>query len=351
MLGEEPCGAGGELAGGVHDLGDPHVPQAGRDHLAVDLVGVQAPELLGDAGVEVPHGHGDLLVGLTRLPQHRHGPARALEHDLAVVPDEGHPVEAAGPGAVDQRHVGVEPGAQPRAEQHHAGGAAASLHDDLAHGRGLRLVQDRGQLDPPVGHPGPGQIRVAGDVPGAQLGERLVGVVAARGVRDPPVGDPGDGRGVRRGRRHRVRPPGDDRGVRQQQRREQGLGGLGELAVAVQHDDLGGAGVTAHAQLGVEPGALRLGVRHVHEDPARVLVAREVRGLQGGLGVPGLGEDHEREDPAERDDAVLVPQLAQLLVDGRGGGVLHRNDHGRLQTRPSRASSSSAAAGPQDPGA
>ena len=61
----------------------------------------------------------DLLVGLTRLPQHRHGPARALEHDLAVVPDEGHPVEAAGPGAVDQRHVGVEPGAQPRAEQHH----------------------------------------------------------------------------------------------------------------------------------------------------------------------------------------------------------------------------------------
>lgn len=98
-------------------------------------------------------------------------------------------------------------------------------------------------------------------------------------------------------------------------------------------------------------GLVRARVRHVHDDPARMLVARVVRGLDRHLRVSRLGEDHQGEDAPESDHAVLVPQLVELLLDLRCGGVLHLNDHGRLQTRPSRAINSWADSGPHEPGA
>lgn len=134
-------------------------------------------------------------------------------------------------------------------------------------------------------------------------------------------------------------PPRHNGRVRQQQCRNQGLGGLGQFTVAVQDDHLGGTGVPAHAQLGVQAGGLIRGMRHVHDDPAGVLVAREVRGLDRHFRVARAGQDHQREHAAQRNHTVFVPQRVQLLLDGRCGGVFHLYDHGRLQTRPSRAMS------------
>ncbi len=162
--------------------------------------------------------------------------------------------------------------------------------------------------------------------------------------------DPSDGgfAGVLRGP---VRPPGHDRGVGQQQGRDEGLAFVGEFAVAAEHDDLGRAGVPADTDLRVEP--VRGGRPGVGEDddPAGVFAAGFVRGLDGFFLEPGAGDDHEGQDPAQGDHAALLAQGGDLLGDFRGGGVRQIYNHGLLQVRPSRASSSSAEAGPQLPGA
>ena len=132
-----------------------------------------------------------------------------------------------------------------------------------------------------------------------------------------------------------------------------------------------GAGVTAHADLGVEAGVGTARRRGDDDDPARVLAARVVRRLDGLLDVPLVGQDHEREDPTEGDRTALVAQAHQPLVDQVGRGVRHVDDHrsssplaggsgwrrpgrrhhGRLQVLPSRSIMASADGGPQVPDA
>ena len=169
-------------------------------------------------------------------------------------------------------------------------------------------------------------------------------------VRDPAVRDPADRRlaGVLR---RAVGPPGHDRRVRQQQGRDERFAFLREFAVAAEQDDLGGSGVAAHPDLRVEPGrGVGPGVGE-DDDPAGVLPAGLVGGLDGLLFQPGLGDDHEGQHPAQGNHAALLAQRHDLLGDLGGGGVGKIYDHGLLQVRPSRASNSSAEAGPQLPGA
>ena len=71
-----------------------------------------------------------------------------------------------------------------------------------------------------------------------------------------------------------------------------------------------------------------------------------------GVGLGGLvGDDHEGEHPPDRAGALREPLRADARRDRARRGVLQHDRHGRLQTRPSRASISSAPAGPQVPDA
>ena len=72
--------------------------------------------------------------------------------------------------------------------------------------------------------------------------------------------------------------------------------------------------------------------------------------LDGLLLLAEAGRDDEGQHAAESDGAALLADLDERLRDLAGGGVGQIDDHGRLQVRPSRASSSSAELGPQVPG-
>ena len=158
-------------------------------------------------------------------------------------------------------------------------------------GERVCLVQDGGELDPPVRQPGPGEVGVAGFVGGPDVFQCLVGVGFVRGVGDPAVRDPADG-GFAGVLGCPVRPPGHDRGVREEQGRDEGFAFVGEFAVAAQHDHFGGAGVPADPDLGVEPvRGLRAGVGE-DDDPAGVFPAGFVRGLDRFFLEPGCGDDH-----------------------------------------------------------
>ena len=121
--------------------------------------------------------------------------------------------------------------------------------------------------------------------------------------------------------------------------------GVNVIATRVLH----AAGVAADADLRVETG-LALADReddHAH----RVLARGVVRRLDGLLGDPVAGGDDEGQHATEGDGAALFTHLHELLGDLADGRVGDVDDHGRLQTRPSRARSSSAEAGPHEPGA
>ncbi|MCY1240832.1 hypothetical protein D9M72_536980 [compost metagenome] len=148
-----------------------------------------------------------------------------------------------------------------------------------------------------------------------------------------------------------MRPPGHNRSVGEQEGGNERLAFLGELTVAAEYDHFGRAGVAAHADLGVQPGGgLGTGIGE-DDDPAGVFPAGFVGRFDGLFFQPGLGDHHEGEHPSEGDHAALLAQGHDLLGDLRGCSVGKIYDHGLLQVRPSRASSSSAEAGPQLPGA
>src|SRR5690606_21280777 len=73
--------------------------------------------------------------------------------------------------------------------------------------------------------------------------------------------------------------------------------------------------------------------------------------IDRSLGDAVARRDHEREYATEGDRAALFTHLDELLGDLTDGRVGKVDDHGRLQTRPSRARRASAEAGPQEPGA
>ena len=147
-----------------------------------------------------------------------------------------------------------------------------------------RLVQCRGQQATPQRDPGPGQVGVAGLVDLRQPGELLAGLSGPRGVGDPALRHGAD-RVLGRHRRWLARPPGDDRGVGQHERHDDAVALHGELAVEPQDEHLAGAGVTAHPDLGVEPVDAALRALDDDDDPARVLVAGTVGGVDGLLGI------------------------------------------------------------------
>ena len=119
--------------------------------------------------------------------------------------------------------------------------------------------------------------------------------------------------------------------------------------VEPQDDDLTGAGVAAHPDLGVEARGSPLVPGDDRDDPARVLVAGVVGDLDGRLGVLLVDDDDQGEHPAEGHGADVLAQPHQLLADGDRGGAGQVDDHGILQTRPSRRIISSAHSGPHPP--
>ena len=202
-----------------------------------------------------------------------------------------------------------------------------------------RLVERRGEHGAPERQPRPREVGVAGPV---RLGEvveralrvRLRGGVGDAALRDAPERRLGDDLG-----HVRPRPPRDDRGVGQQQPGDEpllvGAGGPRDA----EHDDLARAGVAADADLRVDPGRRLDAARLVHDDDHahRVLAGGVVRGLDGLLRGAALGADHEGEHAAEGDRAALLAQGDERAAHLRDGGVGQVDDHGRLQTRPSRA--------------
>ncbi|OLT15854.1 hypothetical protein BJF80_07695 [Serinicoccus sp. CUA-874] len=123
----------------------------------------------------------------------------------------------------------------------------------------------------------------------------------------------------------------------------------GQVAVETEHHDLGGTGVPADPDLGVQPpAAARVGA-HDHEDAGRVLpggLARDVNGLLRELLVD---DDQQGQHPAHRHGPDLVAQPDEVLGDVRRAGAGQVQDHGSLHSRPSRRIISSEPAGPQVP--
>ncbi len=183
--------------------------------------------------------------------------------------------------------------------------------------------------------------------------------VIRRAASLPMASVDGHGRGL-------ARPPRHHRGVGQQQRHHHAGARLvrGERAVAAQHDDLAGPGVAADPDLRVQPGGGAALAAGQHDHAARVLAARGVAGLDGPLDAAAVvGDDHQRQHPAEREHTAALAQVDELLVDRRD--VCSRADrrspqrpfsvsgapgpypaHGLRQCRPVRASIRSADTGP-----
>ena len=330
-----------------------HAGEGVREDLAVDLVGVQPAELLGEQLVQGPARHGDVLVAVVAgQGEHDRVLAGAAQGDGAVGPlqaDAEHPLAGGAGIGGGEGDLDAEGVLEPRLHEHDRG--VVLLAGDLdrgGHRDGGDLVEARHETAP-GGQSRPGEVRIAARVPAAEALERAQRVRAGGRVGDAALGH-GAQHVVHGGGRRRLRPPGDDRRVGQQQRHDQGVQRDHAVPAGAQDDDLAGAGVAAHADLRVEAGALRLGV-HVHDDHAGGVLVGGVDGRVERL-VDGLAgrDDDEREDPADGVRAEGLPHVGHLLGDGRGGGVLQGGDHGRLQVRPSRASISCAVSGPQEPG-
>ncbi len=119
----------------------------------------------------------------------------------------------------------------------------------------------------------------------------------------------------------------------------------------MEHYDLARAGVGAHADLRIELRAVAVGVGVHHDDAHRMLARGLVRRLNRIFVDVRGGDDDEREHATEGDRAALFAHADEFASDRRRIRVVERDNHGRLQVRLSRASSSAADAGPHEPGA
>src|SRR5690606_21919421 len=81
-----------------------------------------------------------------------------------------------------------------------------------------------------------------------------------------------------------------------------------------------------------------------------MLAAGVVGRVDRRLGDAVLRGDDEGQHAAQGNGAALLTDRLQALSDLTNGRIGQINDHGRLQTRPSRASSASAEGGPHEPG-
>ena len=214
-----------------------------------------------------------------------------------------------------------------------------------------RLVERGGEQPAPQGDPGPGQVGVARACRClAARVERRARVLGLGGVGDAALGHRADrvlGQ-VRRGRRvgHQATTGESGSSSGMTTLRPCSVSG----AVEPQHDDLARAGVTADPDLGVDPRLAALVADDDGDDAARVLAAGVVGGLDGLLGVLLVDDDEQGQHAAEGHRPGVLAQGDQLLADRRRCVVLGQvDDHGILQTRPSRRIISSAPAGPQPP--
>ena len=194
----------------------------------------------------------------------------------------------------------------------------------------------------------PCEVRVTGGVRGAELRQAILREGLRRGIRDAPLGHASD-IGCRGLVGREVGPPCDDRGVGKEQPRDETLLAGGRRSVRAQHDDLARSGVAADADLRIEL-RVALDVRDEHDDTHGVLTRRVVGGLDRLLLQTVRRHDDVGEDAAQGHGAALFAHAHEGAGDLRDGGVGQIDDHGRLQTRPSRARSSSADGGPQEPG-
>ena len=333
---------------GVVDAGE-----GGAEHLAVDLVGVQAAQLLGDELREGAARHRHVLtLVVPGQPHDDRVVADAAELDRAVLAHQAHRVHAGevgiGLGRRHDRGRHAEGVLEPGRHQQHRGVALGAGDLDRGGGRDRRDLVGARDEAAPAGQTRPGEVRVAAGVAAAQALEGPQRVRAGGRVGDAALGHraehvmDGGGRGV-------LRPPGDDRRIGQQQRHDQGVQGPQHVSAGLEDHDLAGARVPAHADLRVEAGGLGVRIGVHHDDPRGMLVARGDSGLERLLDVLGRDDD-QGEDPADGVLAEGLPHLGHGLVDRGRGGVGQGGDHGRLQVRPSRASMSCAVSGPQEPG-
>ena len=256
-------------------------------------------------------------------------------------------IAAAGPRTGPGDRTAQRP-CQPRGEQVGRGRVVAARDRRRQHRLVGGLVQSRREQAAPQRDPGPGQIGVAGGIGQCPLLDVRAGVLAVRRVGDAPLGHRADGV-LRHVAWCVLGPPRDDGGVGQQQRDDDAAPVARQRPVEPEDDDLAGARVAAHTDLGVEPGDPALVPGRNRDDPARVLVARVVGHLDGPLGVLLVHDDDQRQDPAEGHGADVLAKAHQLLADRTGGRAGQVDDHGILQTRPSRRIISSALSGPQPP--
>ena len=80
-----------------------------------------------------------------------------------------------------------------------------------------------------------------------------------------------------------------------------------QLALEAQHDHLGGTGVAAHPDLGVEPGRREPVTARKYDHPAGMFAAGVVGGVDGVLGFGTVQRAHDQgQHPAHGDHAVAL---------------------------------------------
>ena len=288
----------------------------------------------------------------------------AGDDDLAVVGSGGDGGDALEAILIDSRDRYVQSQPQPRDHEGERGvPRLAGDHDLSQAARAQQRVQGGGHHGAPQGDAGPGQVDVAANAHRRQCPQRPGGEVLRGGVGDACGaqasqgilrGDLGDGR----------RPPHDHRGVGQEEWHHQRVGVQSRLVPGPQDQCLAGTGVVTDADLGVQvPSGLSRDVSvtaawsHAAgvllsrlddgDDSAGMIPAGTVRGAQRIHQALLVSGDHERQHAGGAGGPLVLHQPGDDPGGGRRGQC---GNHERLQVRPSRARSSWALAGPQEPG-
>ncbi len=244
-------------------LGEAGDSGGGTEGLAVDLVHLEPPHLLGEEVTELPAEQWQLTLGLARAGERRQpavGPADAqLASALAVacgvssavlLPERDLDLGDAGAGGVDDGRLDAETGREPGAQKGGARVAGGRCHP-CPGGGGREAVESRREERPPRGDPCPGEIGVARGEVVHPLAERRERVGGERGVGHAPVCEHGERVGGELVGRRPV-PPRDDGGVRCQQWQDDRLGVEAEAPVHPHHDSFDRPEPAAHLHLGVE---------------------------------------------------------------------------------------------------
>ena len=153
------------------------------------------------------------------------------------------------------------------------------------------------------------------------------------------------------GGRRLLGPPDDDRRVRQQQRHDQGVDLRRAAGPRGRRTMTSLAPASAPTRISASSPVAR------RPSPGATTITRHGCSVLAWFAawiavsiVGAVGDDDQGQHAAERDGPALVAQLDQPARDRAGRRVLDLDLHGRRQVRPSRASISSADAGPQRAG-